>query len=385
MRTIGVVTVARSDYGLLRPLLCRIQEDPELRLLLLVSGTHLAPGHGETVAEIERDGFPIAERVQLYAGSDEPEEVALAIGRGVAGFGAALARHRLDVLVILGDRFEMLAAALAALPFRIPLAHVHGGESSEGAFDDSIRHALTKLSHLHFASAEPHARRLIGLGEEPWRVVVSGAPGLDAIRESAPLDDDELARRLGTRLNGSTLLVTYHPATLDPEDVRTRARQLLDAVAASGLAVVFTYPNADPGGIAIRELIDEYVRDHDDACAVASLGSDGYFALARRVVAMVGNSSSGIIEAASFALPVVNVGIRQHGRLRTANVIDVADDTESILAGIERAVSPGFRATLAVLENPYDHGGAADRIVETLKRVELGPRLLQKRFHDDDG
>jgi UDP-N-acetylglucosamine 2-epimerase len=148
---------------------------------------------------------------------------------------------------------------------------------------------------------------------------------------------------------------------------------------------VFTYPNADPGGIAIRELIDEYVRDHDDACAVASLGSDGYFALARRVVAMVGNSSSGIIEAASFALPVVNVGIRQQGRLRAANVIDVADDTESILAGIERAVSPGFRASLAALENPYDHGGAADRIVETLKRVELGPRLLQKRFHDDDG
>lgn len=385
MRTIGVVTVGRSDYGILRPLLRRIHADDELRLLLFVSGTHLAPEHGGTLAEIERDGFPIAERVGLYAGSDDPAEVAASIGRGVGGFAAAFARARPDLLVLLGDRFEMLAAALAALPFRIPLAHVHGGESSEGAFDESIRHALTKLSHLHFASAEPHARRLLRLGEEPWRIVVSGAPGLDAIRELPPLDDDELSHRVGMRLNGPTLLVTFHPATLDPADPRARAAQLLEAVAASGLPAVFTYPNADPGGNAIRELIDEHVRGRDDARAVPSLGSGAYFALMRRAAAMVGNSSSGIVEAASLGLPVVNVGIRQRGRLRAANVIDVGNDRDEILAGIRRALSPEFRASLAALENPYGDGAASDRILERLKGVELGPRLLVKRFHEDDG
>ena len=382
MKRIGVVTVARSDYGILRPLLRRIDASGELELLLFVSGTHLVREHGLTVEEIE---FPIAARVELYAGSDEPAEVAASIAHGVEGFAHAYAHARPDLLVLLGDRFEMLAAAVAALPFRIPLAHVHGGESSEGAFDESIRHALTKLSHLHFASAEPHARRLVQLGEEPWRVIVSGAPGLDAIGELEPLDDAELSQRLGTRLNGPTLLVTYHAATLDPQDAATRARQLLDAVAASGLSAVFTYPNADPGGNAIRALIDDFVRERDDARAVASLGSDAYFALMRRASAMVGNSSSGIIEAPSFGLPVVNVGIRQQGRLRARNVIDVADDSASILDGIRRALSPEFRASLAGLENPYGDGGASERIVRRLEQVELGPRLLQKRFHEDDG
>jgi UDP-hydrolysing UDP-N-acetyl-D-glucosamine 2-epimerase len=382
MRTIGVVTVARSDYGILRPVLRRIDEDEELRLLLLVSGTHLAPEHGLTVEEIE---FPIAARVELYAGSDDAAAIAAAIGDGVRAFGAALSAQRPDILVLLGDRYEMLAAAVAALPQRIPLAHVHGGESSEGSFDESIRHALTKLSHLHFASAGLHARRLLQLGEEPWRVVVSGAPGLDALREAEPLADDELERRVGMWLNGSTLLVTYHPATLDSGDVRERARAMLDAVEESGLPVVFTYPNADPGGVAVRELIDEYVAGHANARAVASLGSRAYVAAMRRAAAMVGNSSSGIIEAASFGLPVVNVGVRQEGRLRAPNVIDVADDRGSILGGIRKALSAEFRRSLAGLENPYGDGRAAERIVETLKRVELGPELLVKRFHTLDG
>jgi UDP-hydrolysing UDP-N-acetyl-D-glucosamine 2-epimerase len=382
MRTIGVVTVARSDYGIYRALLRRIHADGALRLLLFVAGTHLADEHGATIREIEADGFPIAARVEVYAGSDDPAAIATAVGGGVERFGDAFARERPDVLVLLGDRLEMLAAALAALPFRLPLAHIHGGESSEGAFDESIRHAVTKLSHLHFASAERHARRIRQLGEEPWRVVVSGAPALDAVRETARLDETELERRLGMRLNGPTLLVTYHPATLDPADVRTRTAQLLEAVAASGLAAVFTYPNADPGGNAIRALVDEYVRAHDNACAVPSLGSDAYFTLMRRAAAMVGTSSSGIIEAASFGLPVVNVGIRQQGRLRAANVIDVADDAAAILEGIRRAMSPEFRESIADVDNPYGDGRASERIVATLKGVELGPELLVKRFVD---
>jgi UDP-hydrolysing UDP-N-acetyl-D-glucosamine 2-epimerase len=285
---------------------------------------------------------------------------------------------------VLGDRFEVLAAASAALPLRIPLAHVHGGESSEGSFDESIRHALTKLSHLHFASAEPHARRIRQLGEEPWRILVSGAPGLDALRDLEPLGDAALEQRLGMRLNGPTLLVTYHPATLDPGDVRTRTTELLAAVDASGLAAVFTYPNADPGGLAVRELIDDYVGRHDRASAVPSLGTQAYASLMLRAAAMVGNSSSGIIEAPTAKLPVVNVGVRQQGRLRAANVIDVTDDRDAILAGIRTAVSPDFRASLDTVVNPYGDGRASARIVERLKQVELGPRLLVKRFCDLD-
>jgi UDP-hydrolysing UDP-N-acetyl-D-glucosamine 2-epimerase len=385
MRTVGVVTVSRSDYGILRPVLRRIAADAELQLRLYVSGTHLLGTHGSTVEEIEADGFPIAARLEPASADDSPRAVAEAIGRGVQGFAAVLAPDPPDVLVLLGDRFEMLSAAVAALPLRIPLAHVHGGESSEGAFDESIRHALTKLSHLHFASAEPHARRILQMGEEPWRVVVSGAPGLDAIAETEPLDDRELERRLGVPLNGPTLVVTYHPATLDPEDVRTRVAELLGAIEASGLPAVFTAPNADPGGGAVRALIEDYVQSRRDASLVPSLGSRTYLSLLRRAAAMVGNSSSGLIEAPSFRLPVVNVGTRQEGRLRAANVIDVADDRASILQGIRQALSPEFRAAIQELVNPYGDGRAAVRIVERLKEVALGPELLVKRFRELDG
>lgn len=384
MRTIGVVTVGRSDYGILRPLLRRIAADGDLELRLYVSGAHLVPAHGSTVEEIEADGFPISARVGLLSDSDSPRGAADAIGHGVQGFAGVFDRDRPDLLLLLGDRFEMLAAGVAALPLRIPLAHVHGGESSEGAFDESIRHALTKLSHLHFASAEPHARRILQLGEEPWRVTVSGAPGLDAIDELEPLDEEELERRIGIAFDSPPLVVTYHPATLDAGDVHTRAAELVAAVDAAGLPAIFTAPNADPGGEAIRGLIGDYVGDRSDARLVQSLGSRAYFSLLRRAAAMVGNSSSGIIEAASLRLPVVNVGARQEGRLRASNVIDVGDDRTAILDGIRRAVSPGFRTGLRDLVNPYGDGRAGERIVERLREVELGPRLIVKRFHDLD-
>lgn len=384
MRTIGIVTVARSDYGILRPVLRLIDADPDLGLMLYAAGAHLVPELGRTVDDIERDGFAIEARVPLYAGSDAPAATARALGQGVEGFADAFAAARPDLLLLLGDRFEMLAAAAAALPLRIPLAHVHGGEVSEGAFDDAIRHALTKLSHLHFASAEPHARRILQLGEEPWRVLVSGAPGLDAIAESPPLGDAELSERIGLQLNGPTLLVTYHPATLDEGEPRARVRELLAAVDASGLPAIFTYPGADPGGVAVREEIDAYVHGRADAAAPPSLGSAAYVALMRRAAAMVGNSSSGIVEAASVGLPVVNVGIRQQGRLRAANVLDVGNGRDEILAGIRTATSAAFREGLEGLVNPYGDGHAAERIVERLKQVELGPRLLRKRFVDVD-
>lgn len=384
MRTIGVVTVARSDYGIYRPVLRGIAGDAELELRLFVSGTHLASDHGATVREIEADGFPIAARIKSVSDEDDATSIARGAGQAVGGFADAFAASRPDLLLALGDRFEMLAAAFAALLLRLPVAHLHGGEASEGAFDESIRHALTKLSHLHFAATEQAARRIRQLGEEPWRVVVSGAPALDEIARLEPLADDELERRIGLPLDPPPLVVTYHPPTLDPRDPGELVQELLAAVEQSGLPAVFTYPNADPGGLAVRRAIDAYVADHPRTRAVSSLGSRAYHSLLRHAAAVVGNSSSGIVEAASFRAPVVNVGNRQDGRLRPGNVIDVDDDRDAIAAAIQRALSPDFRASLAELTNPYGDGHAAEAIVATLRQVELGPRLLTKRFHDLD-
>jgi UDP-hydrolysing UDP-N-acetyl-D-glucosamine 2-epimerase len=383
MRAIGAVTVARSDYGIFRPLLDRMTAE-RLDVRLFVSGTHLAPDHGETVREIEADGFAIAATVESVAATDDPVAAAEGAGAAVGEFARAFAAERPDLLLVLGDRFEMLAAAFAALLLRLPVAHLHGGEASEGAFDESIRHALTKLSHLHFAATEEAARRIRQLGEEPWRIVVSGAPALDAILSLEPLADEELERRIGLPLDPPPLVVTYHPTTLDPRDPAELVRELLAAVEQCGVPAVFTFPNADPGGLAVRREIEEFVRDRTSARAVPSLGSIAYHSLLRRAAAVVGNSSSGIIEAASFRIPVVNVGARQDGRLRPGNVVDVGDDRDAILAGIRWALAEETRASLDGLENPYGDGRASERIVATLRDVELGARLLVKRFHDLD-
>jgi UDP-hydrolysing UDP-N-acetyl-D-glucosamine 2-epimerase len=381
MRTIGVVTVARSDYGIYRPVLRALAAEPGVRLSVYAGGMHLLETFGHTVDEIERDGFPIVERVDFLLPDDSPAGVATSLGRGVIAFTEAFSRTRPDLLVVLGDRFEMLAAALAALPLTIPLAHIHGGESTEGLIDEAIRHSLTKLSHLHFASTETYARRIVQLGEEPWRVTVSGAPALDAIRDFSPLDDSALAER-GIRLRGPTLLVTYHPVTLAFEQNALHLQALLDALDSCGLDAVFTYPNADTSHTEVIAAVARFVESSDRFTLVRNLGGAAYFTLMSRAAAMVGNSSSGIIEAASFRLPVVDVGIRQQGRERAANVVHADNDAAAISAAIKRAVSDGFRASLDSLENLYGDGHASGRIVERLTSVALDERLLVKRFHD---
>jgi UDP-hydrolysing UDP-N-acetyl-D-glucosamine 2-epimerase len=271
----------------------------------------------------------------------------------------------------------MFAAGVAAIPFALPLAHIHGGESTEGAIDEAIRHSLTKVSHIHFVSTEEYARRVKQLGEEPWRVHVTGAPALDALAGFEPLSDEELAAR-GVRLRGPTLLVTYHPVTLLPEHEELDA--LLDAVVASGLDAVFTFPNADAGNSAIIFRIEALADGDERFTVVRNLGTDAYFTLMSRAVAMVGNSSSGIIEAASFELPVVNVGRRQGGRLRPGNVVDA--DSSGIGGALARAADPAFRRSLAGIANPYGDGHAAERIADVLASAELGEGLVVKRFYD---
>jgi UDP-N-acetylglucosamine 2-epimerase (non-hydrolysing)/GDP/UDP-N,N'-diacetylbacillosamine 2-epimerase (hydrolysing) len=382
MRTIGVVTVGRSDYGIYLPVLRCLQSDPELRLRLFVGGMHLSPEFGLTVRVIEADGFDIAARIEMLLSSDTPEGIAKSIGLGIVGFAQAWSQNRPDVLLVLGDRFEMMAAALAALPFKIPLAHIHGGEVTQGAMDESLRHSITKLSHLHFVATEESGRRVAQLGEEPWRITVSGAPSLDNLNRVPLLPAGELEVRFGLRLEPAPLLVTFHAVTLEYEQTELQTVELLTALAASGLPVVFTMPNADTNGRIIIRLLKEFVRTHPTAQWVDNLGTEGYFSMMACAAALVGNSSSGIIEAASFKLPVVNIGSRQCGRTRPANVIDVGYAGAEILQGIRRAVAPAFRAGLRDLVNPYGQGQAAPKIVAALKQVELGDRLLRKRFCD---
>lgn len=380
-RRIGVITVARSDYGIYLPILRKIQQDPDLELILIAGGMHLSPEFGLTVNMLEADGFRPAARVEMLLSSDSPEGLAKSVGVGVIGFSQAFAQLKPDLLLLLGDRFEMMAAAVAALPFNMPMAHLHGGESTEGSIDEAIRHSITKMSHVHFASTEAHAARIRQMGEEPWRVTVSGAPSLDNLHDVALLGADTLERQHGFDLSHPPLLVTYHPVTLDYANTEYQMTELLAALTACALPLIFTFPNADTSGRKIIEMIQFFVKGTPSARVSANLGTNVYFSLMARASAMVGNSSSGIVEAASFKLPVVNIGDRQRGRFHAGNVIDCGYSRAQILAAIRRAVSQEFRATLRDLANPYGDGHAAERIVAVLKGISLDNSLLLKRFH----
>jgi UDP-hydrolysing UDP-N-acetyl-D-glucosamine 2-epimerase len=382
VRTIVVVTVSRSDYGHLLPVLEAIRSTPELELMLFVAGMHLAPEFGLTVEAIEGDGWPIAERIEMLEPADSPEAVAVSIGNGVSGFARAYASKRPDLVVVLGDRFEFLSAAVAALPFALPVAHIHGGEESEGAMDNQSRHAITKLAHLHFPAAAPYARRLMQMGEESWRIHTVGAPGLDRILTMEFLSREALAEALEIPAAGRWLVVTFHPVTLEYRETAAHIEELLAALDKVDGTLVITYPNADTAGRTIIGGLEEFAMHRPRVRLVKNLGDRIYLSLLRHADAMVGNSSSGLIEAPSFGLPVVNIGSRQRGRLRGANVIDVGDGRDAILAGIEQALDPAFRRMFAGMVNPYGDGQAAPRIVEVLRSVEIGSRLIQKRFTD---
>jgi UDP-hydrolysing UDP-N-acetyl-D-glucosamine 2-epimerase len=382
-RVIGMVSVSRSDWGHLVPVLEAIREAPDLDLRLFIAGMHLSADFGCTVKEIEAQGWPIAERIAMLEPGDTPEAIAASTGRGIAGFAGAYVRQRPDLVVVLGDRFEMLAAAVAALPFALPVAHIHGGEASEGAMDNQIRHAITKLAHLHFASAPEHGKRIAAMGEEDWRIHVVGAPGLDRLRTVGLLSRDEVAAALGLPPERPWLLVTFHPVTLEHEDTARHVDELLAALETVDATVVMTYPNADTAGRTIVEHVEKFVARTPRARIFRNLGDRLYLSLLKHADAMVGNSSSGLIEAPSFALPVVNVGSRQRGRLRGGNVVDVAPRRDDIVRGIQTALEPDLRRRLDGQPNPYGDGRAASRIVAVLREVALDARLIQKRERDN--
>ena len=334
MRRIAVVSTGRSDYSIYRPLLQAIQAHPDLQLQVLATGMHLDERFGRTVDLVEKDGFPVAARIPVLQADDTAQGIAAAMAAGVAGFGAHYAAAAPDLLVVLGDRFEMFAAALAAVPFNLPILHLHGGELSEGAMDDRFRHALTKLSHLHGVATEVYRRRVIQLGEEPWRVLYCGALALDNLRSLRRLTRAELEQRFDLDLSESPLLVTLHPTTNAPELAGPQTEALLEALQQLGLPVVFTMPNADTAGSVIRARLLEFCQNHRRARWVENFGPEAYYSMLAEARAMVGNSSSGLLEAPSFALPVVNLGDRQKGRLRAANVIDAPFEPTAIVAAV---------------------------------------------------
>jgi UDP-hydrolysing UDP-N-acetyl-D-glucosamine 2-epimerase len=384
MRRIGLVTVSRSDWGIYLPLLRRIIQEPDLELLLIAAGMHLSPEFGLTAEKIRADGFEISEKVDMLLSSDTPEGIAKSMGLGTLCFAQAYGRLQPDILVLLGDRFEMHSAAVAALPFKIPVAHIHGGEITEGAIDNSLRHSITKLSHLHFVSLPEYGRRIIQMGEEPWRVMVTGAPGLDNLSLADLMTREELEDEFHLSLRPPFLFVTYHPVTLEYEQTEWQVGEMLAALEACNLPVIFSMPNADTSGRLIAKILREYVKQHPSSQWVDNLGTKAYLSMMRLAAALVGNSSSGIIEAPSFCLPVVNIGSRQKGRVRAGNVIDVGYGRMKILEGIQKATASDFREALHGIENPYGRGDASIKIVARLKGVPLDSQLVTKLFRDSD-
>ncbi|RJQ53085.1 MAG: UDP-N-acetylglucosamine 2-epimerase (hydrolyzing) [Nitrospiraceae bacterium] len=384
MRNIAVVTGTRADYGLLYHIIKGIYEDPDLGLSLVVTSMHLSPEFGMTVKDIERDGFPVAEKIDMLLSSDTREAIAASMGLGMIGFAKAYARLKPDILVLLGDRFEIHAAASAAVPFGIPVAHIHGGELTKGSMDELFRHSITKMSHLHFVSTEKYASRIRQMGERPENVFVTGAPGLDNIIKLKLFNRARASEEIGIPVDKEWGVVTYHPETLERENSSVvQIKEILNALDEFPLIHwIFTFPNADTDSRAIVRNIEAYVRQRKGNSSVfISLGQLKYLSLLKNASVMAGNSSSGIIEAPSFKLPVVNIGSRQDGRIRARNVIDVpVCKKNNIINAVRKSLSKDFRDSLKGLKNPYGNGHASSRIVKILKRIPLS--RLQKNFYD---
>jgi UDP-hydrolysing UDP-N-acetyl-D-glucosamine 2-epimerase len=377
-RTIAVVTSSRADYSHLYWPLHDLAQHEDIDLKLIVLGAHLSPQFGETVKEIEKDGFPIAARLECLLSSDTDVGMAKTLGVAVLSLADLLGQMRPDLLLLIADRYEMFAPAAVALTLRIPIAHIEGGEISEGAIDDAVRNALTKMSHIHFTSTEGARNRVIAMGEEPWRVHRAGAPSLDHLRRSRLLSIHKLEQQLALDLQHPTVVVAYHPVTI-VRDTTQEADSLFSALREVDAQILFCYPNADAGSHALLERTRAFLSTRSNARTFVNLDSVTYWSLLRQVALLIGNSSSGIMEAASFALPVVNVGFRQKGRERARNVLDAEPETKAILTKIGQAMSLEFRESLAGMTNPYGDGRASEKIVQVLTTAPLAEELLVKR------
>jgi UDP-hydrolysing UDP-N-acetyl-D-glucosamine 2-epimerase len=382
-RKICIVTSTRADWGLLSSVARELRAYETVELQIIATNMHLDARYGMTVDEIIEDGFKVDERVEMNAGNDSAVETAAATGKCLIGVARALGRLNPDILVILGDRYEMLAVATAATIMRVPIAHIAGGEISEGAFDDNIRHALTKLSALHFTATDAYRNRVISMGENPKYVLNTGALGVYNIIHEPVIPKPELEKFIGIDINSSTLLVTFHPATMDPEPVKERCEALLQAL--DGFIsshIIFTYPNNDPDGEVIIKMINEYAARYPGRVAVVpSLGRRRYLSALHFVSAVVGNSSSGIVEVPTMRIPTVDIGIRQQGRIAASSVIHCEGEHDQIHQAISFALSPAGKRLALETDNPYAKRDTVTRIVDTLVHIRLD-ELYSKRFID---
>lgn len=382
MRKICVITGTRAEYGLLRWVMQGIMDDPELTLQVIATGMHLSPEFGLTYREIEQDGFQIDRKIEMLTSSDTPVGIAKSIGLGLIGFADALNELRPDLIVVLGDRFEIFAAVAAVLVARIPVAHLHGGETTEGAFDEALRHSITKMSHLHFVAAEEYRQRVIQLGEQPERVFLVGGLGVDNIKRLKLLDRAELEASLDFTLGQKNLLITFHPVTLETATAADQMSVLLTALAElKDTQLIFTLPNADTDGRGLIRMVEQFVAQQPNARAYASLGQLRYLSCIAQVDAVVGNSSSGLLEAPSFKKGTINIGDRQRGRLQAASVINCEPTRQGIAAALEMLYDADFQASLSLVRNPYGEGGASEKVVKTIKHYVMD-NITKKVFYD---
>lgn len=375
-RRIGVVTTSRADYSHLYWPLRELATHPEIELGVFVLGPHLSPAFGSTAQEIERNGFPIKARIECLLSSDTDTGMAKTIGIAILGLADALTAWRPDILLLIADRYEMLAPAAAACALRIPIAHIEGGEISQGAIDDTVRNALTKLAHIHFTSTETARRRVIAMGEEPWRVHRAGAPSLDHLSRSKLLTREKLEEKLGITLLSPAILAAWHPVTI-LNNTNAEADAFFSALSQAPGQLIFVFPNSDAGSLALIDRTRALATVRPATHIFVNLDAVTYWSLLSQVDFMIGNSSSGIMEAASFGLPVVNVGMRQQGRERAANIIDAPPDSGAVLAAIQHALDHEFRSTLSGMTNPYGNGTASLAIARVLAEIPLEGLLIK--------
>lgn len=385
MRTICVVTGSRAEYGLLSRLMRMIKDSQDTQLQVIATNMHLSPKFGNTYQEIEKDGFPIDRKIPIIDEQDRDDAVATvkSMARALSGFADAYNDLKPDMVVVLGDRYEILAAAEAALLERIPIAHIHGGEVTEGAYDDAIRHSITKMSHLHFAATEAYRKRIIQLGEQPERVFYTGSLGVENIKRFQLMEKTEIEREIGFKIDDRTILVTYHPVTLGNRSAKDDIEDFIAALdTRKDLRVIFTMPNSDTGGQTIVDAVNSFVEANPHrARAFKSLGVLKYLSVMRQVAAVVGNSSSGLLEVPSFGIPTLNIGDRQRGRIAAASVWNCAPDKVSVLSGLDKVLSGEFRDMARTVRNPYEKENTALEIFKVISTYPL-EQLRQKHFYD---
>jgi GDP/UDP-N,N'-diacetylbacillosamine 2-epimerase (hydrolysing) len=381
-RKICIITGTRAEYGLLRWVMQGIKDDNELTLQIIATGMHLSPEFGLTYKAIEQDGFEIDRKVEMLTSSDTSVGIAKSMGLGMIGFADALHDLKPDLIVVLGDRFEIFSAVSAALVARIPVAHLHGGETTEGAFDEALRHSITKMSHLHFVAAEPYRQRVIQLGEQPDHVFLVGGLGIDNIKHLQLLDRTALETSLDFKLGVKNLLITFHPVTLETATAANQMQELLAALAQlKDTQLIFTLPNADTDGRALIEMVQNFVKQHLNARAYTSLGQLRYLSCIAQVDGVLGNSSSGLAEVPSFKKGTINIGDRQRGRLQADSVINCEPTQGSIASALTKLYSADFQESLHKVTNPYGEGGASTKVVNTLKCYPV-EGIVKKFFYD---